>query len=216
MTPSRSSAFSARQGQRLGLTHENIVTVIDRGDDDGRSFIVFEYAPGTTLKHLVRADGALPVERALEIALQVASGLAFAHAQGYIHRDVKPQNILVDRTGRVKLTDFGIARALDPTNGFTHTGTVLGSADYIPPEQAQAKTVDERTDIYSLGAVLYELLTGEPPFSGDSFVAVAMKHINEPVPGVREKQPGIPADVDAVRSEGRSPRTPDHRFPTME
>ena len=120
------------------LSHPNIVTVIDRGEEDGRQFIVFEYVPGENLKELVDRSGALPVRRALELALQVARGLAFAHDQGLVHRDVKPQNVLLNGEGEAKVTDFGIARSLDVEHGMTQTGTVLGTSNYIAPEQASA------------------------------------------------------------------------------
>ena len=130
----------------------------------------------------------LPVERALELAIQISRGLAFAHQQGLVHRDVKPQNVLLNGNGEAKVTDFGIARSLDVQHGMTQTGTVLGTSDYIAPEQAQGRRVDEHTDVYSLGVVLYELLTGEVPFPGENFVAVAMRHINEPPPPIRDRR----------------------------
>ena len=163
------------------LSHPNIVTVIDRGEHDGRQFIVLEYVDGENLKELIRR-GPVPVATAVELAIQISQGLAFAHQQGLVHRDVKPQNVLLDGDGQAKVTDFGIARSLDVQHGMTQTGTVLGTSDYIAPEQAQGQRVDEHTDVYSLGVVLYELLTGEVPFPGENFVAVAMRHINEPPP----------------------------------
>jgi eukaryotic-like serine/threonine-protein kinase len=197
-----------------GLLHQNIVTVIDRGEDDGLPFIVFEFVAGENLKQLVGREGPLPVERALELAAQIARGLSFAHANGYVHRDVKPQNVLLNGDGEAKVTDFGIARSLDVKHGVTQTGTVLGTSDYIAPEQAQGQRVDEHTDVYSLGIVLYELLTGEVPFSGDNFVAVAMQHINDMAPRVSEKRPEVPPRVDAAvaRALAKDPRD---RFPTM-
>src|SRR5204862_5653125 len=146
------------------LSHPNIVTILDRGEDEGRQFIVFELVEGRTLAEVLHEQGRLPVQRALEIAIQVARGLGFAHEQGLVHRDVKPQNVILNGDGRAKVTDFGIARSLDVKHGMTQTGTVLGTSDYIAPEQAQGQAVDEHTDVYSLGVVLYELLTGEVPF----------------------------------------------------
>ena len=207
--------FQREARMAAGLAHENIVAVIDRGDDNGRPFIVFEYFAGITLKQLVRTSGPLPIERALGLALQVARGLVFAHASGYVHRDVKPHNVLVDRDGRVKLTDFGIARSLEATEGSTVTGTVMGSADYIPPEQAQARQVDERSDIYSLGVVLFELLTGELPFTGESFVAVALQHVNAPPPSVRARRAAVSSRLDAAVSKALS-KSPERRFASME
>src|SRR3954468_22976182 len=145
------------------LSHPNIVTVIDRGEDAGRQFIVFEYIDGENLKQLVEREGPLPVADALELALGVARGLAFAHEQGLVHRDVKPQNVLLNGDGRPKVTDFGIARSLDVA-GVTQTGTVMGTSHYMAPEQASGRRVDAQSDVYSFGAVLYELLTGEVPF----------------------------------------------------
>ena len=135
------------------LQHPNIVTVIDRGEEDDRQYIVFEYIEGENLKELVVRRGHLEVREALEIALEVARGLAFAHDNGLIHRDVKPQNVLLNGDGRAKVTDFGIARTLD-VDGMTQTGTVLGTSNYIAPEQASGNRVDAHSDVYSLGAVL--------------------------------------------------------------
>src|SRR5436305_1725937 len=132
------------------LTHPNIVTVIDRGEQDGRQFIVFEYVDGENLKELVEREGPLPVHEVIELGLQVARGLAFAHENGLVHRDVKPQNVLLDGDGRAKVTDFGIARSLD-VDGMTQSGTVLGTSNYIAPEQARGGTVEPATDVYSLG-----------------------------------------------------------------
>src|SRR5437868_14271985 len=180
------------------LSHPNIVTVIDRGEHENKQFIVFEYIDGENLKALIQRRGPAPVVTALELALQVARGLSFAHQQGLVHRDVKPQNVLLNGDGEAKVTDLGIARSLDVKHGVTQTGTVLGTSDYIAPEQAQGQRVDEHTDVYSLGVVLYELLTGELPFSGDNFVAVAMQHINELPPPVSAKRPDVPPRLDAT------------------
>jgi eukaryotic-like serine/threonine-protein kinase len=180
------------------LSHPNIVTVIDRGEEDGHQYIVFEYVEGETLKQLIERTGPLPVAEAIELALQVGRALAFAHTFGLVHRDVKPQNVLLNGDGAAKVTDFGIARTLDVEKGVTQTGTVLGTSNYIAPEQASGERVDEHSDVYSLGVVLYELLTGEVPFPGDSFVAVAMRHINEPAPDVRERRPDVPPRLAAA------------------
>jgi serine/threonine-protein kinase len=180
------------------LSHPNIVTVIDRGDHEGRHFIVFEFVEGDNLKQVIDRRGRLPVETALELGIQIARALSFAHQGGLVHRDVKPQNVLLNGDGQAKVTDFGIARSLDVKHGLTQTGTVLGTSDYIAPEQAQGQRVSERTDVYSLGAVLYELLTSEVPFPGENFVAVAMRHINEPPPPIRDKRPDVPPRVEAA------------------
>src|SRR2546426_4784603 len=180
------------------LSHPNIVTVIDRGEADGRQFIVFEYVDGENLKQLLEREGPLPVAEALELALGVARGLAFAHDRGLVHRDVKPQNVLLNGDGRPMVTDFGIARSLDVQKGVTQTGTVLGTSNYIAPEQASGERVDAQTDVYSLGVVLFELLTGEVPFDGENFVVVAMRHINEPPPSVLERRGDVSPRVAAA------------------
>ena len=173
------------------LSHPNIVTVIDRGEEDGKQFIVFELIDGENLKELVERGGPLPVRRVLELGLEVGRALAFAHAQGLIHRDVKPQNVLLNGEGLAKVTDFGIVRSLDAV-GQTETGTVLGTSHYIAPEQARGERVDAQTDVYSFGVVLHELLTGEVPYTGDNFLSVAMKHVNDPVPSVLDTRPDAP------------------------
>jgi eukaryotic-like serine/threonine-protein kinase len=174
------------------LSHPNIVTVIDRGEEDGRQYIVFELIEGDNLKDLVSRGGPLPVRRVLELGLEIGRALAFAHAQGLVHRDVKPQNVLLNGDGRAKVTDFGIVRSLDAVGGHTQTGTVLGTSHYIAPEQARGEHVDAQTDVYSFGVVLYELLVGDVPYPGESFLSVAMKHVNEPVPSVLDRRPDAP------------------------
>jgi serine/threonine-protein kinase len=195
------------------LTHPNIVTVIDRGEQDGRQFIVFEFVEGQNLKEL-SAQGPLDPHEAIRLTLQVAHALSFAHARGLVHRDVKPQNVLLNEDGQAKVTDFGIARSLD-VHGVTQTGTVLGTSDYIAPEQARGQKVDPKTDIYSLGAVLYELLTGEVPFSGDNFVAVAMRHVSEPAPSVLEHRPDCPLRLDLAIQRAMA-KDPADRFASMD
>jgi serine/threonine-protein kinase len=170
------------------LSHPNIVTVIDRGEHGGRQYIVFEYVDGENLKQRIDREGALSVGDAVELVLQIGRALQFAHQNGLIHRDVKPQNVLLNGDGRPKVTDFGIARSLDVQRGMTQTGAVLGTSDYIAPEQAQGEQVDDKTDVYSLGIVLFELLSGDTPFTGENFVAVAMQHINNPPPNIRDRR----------------------------
>lgn len=196
------------------LSHPNIVTVIDRGEHEGRQFIVFEYVDGDNLKQLIERRGAAPVTTALELGIQIARGLSFAHQQGLVHRDVKPQNVLLNGNGEAKVTDFGIARSLDVQHGMTQTGTVLGTSDYIAPEQAQGQRVDEHTDVYSLGVVLYELLTKEVPFPGENFVAVAMRHINEPPPPIRDKRPDVSPRLENAIHRAMA-KDPADRFQTM-
>ena len=196
------------------LSHPNIVTVIDRGDDEGRQYIVFEHVEGENLKELVQREGSLPVRQALELALAVADGLAFAHDHGLVHRDVKPQNVLLSNEGEVKVTDFGIARSLHVEHGVTLTGTVLGTGEYLAPEQAGGKPVSPATDVYSLGVVLWELLAGDVPFVGENFVAVALRHVNEPPPGLRDRRPDVSPRLEAAVDRALA-KDPARRFSSM-
>jgi eukaryotic-like serine/threonine-protein kinase len=197
------------------LNHPNIVTVIDRGEFGKRQFIVFEHIPGENVKEVVEREGQLPVAQALALTHQIARGLAFAHQHGVVHRDVKPQNVLLDESGTAKVTDFGIARSLDPGDELTQAGTLLGTSDYIAPEQASGQPVDARSDQYSLGVLLYELLTGEVPYPADSFMAVAMRHLRDPVPSVRERRPDVPDRVDEIVARAMAKR-PEDRFRSTE
>jgi serine/threonine-protein kinase len=196
------------------LSHPNIVTVIDRGEDSGRQYIVFEYVAGENLKQLIEREGPLSVHDALVLSLQMARALGFAHTRGLIHRDVKPQNVLLNEDRQAKMTDFGIARSVD-VQGVTLTGTVVGTSEYIAPEQARGQQVDALTDVYSLGVVLYELLTGGVPFQGESFVAVALRHVNEPAPDVLEQRPDCPPRV-ANAVERAMAKNPHQRFQSMD
>ena len=179
------------------LNHPHVVTVIDAGEDEGAPFIVFEYVEGETLKERIRRLGRLPVPEAVAYAIEIGRALECAHAHKLVHRDVKPQNVLIDRDGRAKVTDFGIARSLE-AQGLTATGRVLGTTDYVSPEQALGHEVTAQSDIYSLGIVLYEMLTGEAPFQADTQVAVAMKHVREPLPDVQRRRHEISAALAAV------------------
>jgi serine/threonine-protein kinase len=179
------------------LNHPNVVSVFDTGSDDGTHFIVMEFVQGKTLAQVIRDDGPLLPDRAAEIAQAVAEALSFAHRAGIIHRDVKPGNIMLTRSGDVKVMDFGIARATS-NDTVTQTAAVLGTATYFSPEQAQGESVDARSDIYSLGVVLFEMLTGHPPFAGETPVSVAYKHVREdPVPPGR-LNPDVPPELDAI------------------
>ena len=179
------------------LSHPNLVSVIDAGEDGGHPFIVFEYIDGETLKQRIERLGRLPLDEAAAYAIEIGRGLAAAHAARMVHRDVKPQNVLIDLEGRAKVTDFGIARELE-ADGLTATGRVLGTTDYVSPEQAMGHNVDARSDIYSLGVVLYEMLVGHPPFEAETLVGVAMKHVNEPMPDVQASRPQVSSALAAV------------------
>jgi eukaryotic-like serine/threonine-protein kinase len=196
------------------LQHPNIVTVIDRGEEAGRQYIVFEYVEGENLKEYVVRKGRLDVREALEVAAEVGRALAFAHENGLIHRDVKPQNVLLNGDGRAKVTDFGIARTVD-VDGMTQTGTVLGTSNYIAPEQASGQRVDAQSDVYALGVVLYELLAGDVPFPGESFIAVAMKHMHEPAPNLLDVRNDVPLRVAAAVDRALE-KDPEQRFPSMD
>jgi serine/threonine protein kinase len=195
------------------LSHPNVVAVIDAGEDGGYPYIVLEYVEGETLKQRIDRLGRLPVDEAAAYGIEVGRGLAAAHAQRLIHRDVKPQNVLIDADGRAKVTDFGIARSLE-SDGLTKTGRVLGTTDYVAPEQAMGQAVDARCDIYSLGVLLYEMLAGEVPFKADTLVGVAMKHVNERMPDVQERRPEISAALAAV-IERATAKEPKKRYPDM-
>lgn len=205
-----------REAQSVAqLSHPNVVTIIDRGEEDGRQFIVFEYVPGKTLKDYLAGRGPLPPGEALTIAIEVGKGLAYAHRAGIVHRDVKPQNVILNGDGLPKVTDFGIARSVDVETAVTQSGTVLGTSDYIAPEQASGGPAVPGSDVYGLGCVLFELLTGSTPYTGGSFVDVAMQHIHAPTPRVRERRPEVPARV-AAAVERAMAKDPADRFASMD
>ena len=179
------------------LSHPHIVGVIDAGEDEGRPYIVLEFVEGETLKDRIRRLGRLPVDEAIAYAIEIARALGAAHSRHIVHRDVKPQNVLIDEEGSAKVTDFGIARSLDE-DGLTADGRVLGTTDYVSPEQALGEDVNGQSDIYSLGVVLYEMLTGEVPFSGENQVSVAMKHVREDMPDIQARRPQVSATLAAV------------------
>jgi len=194
------------------LSHPHIVGVIDYGEDldpaHPRPYIVFEYVDGETLKERIRRSGRLPITEAVAYAIEIARALGTAHAHHIVHRDVKPQNVLIDEEGQAKVTDFGIARTLDE-EGLTADGRVLGTTDYVSPEQALGRHVSGQSDLYSLGVVLYEMLVGEVPFRGENQVAVAMKHVREQIPDVQFKRPEISAALASVVDNATAKRLED-------
>ena len=192
------------------LSHPNVVAVIDAGEDGGYPYIVFEYVEGETLKQRIARIGALDPQEALAYAIEIARGLTVAHGRNMVHRDIKPQNVLIDSEGRAKLTDFGISRQLEQ-DGMTATGRVLGTTDYVAPEQAMGHPVDPRSDVYSLGVVLYEMLVGQVPFHADSQVGVAMKHVNEGMPDVQQRRPEVSAAAALVVERATS-KDPGERY----
>jgi beta-lactam-binding protein with PASTA domain/predicted Ser/Thr protein kinase len=188
--------FRREASSAAGLQHPNIVGIFDRGEWDGTYYIAMEFVEGRTLKDIIRQKGPAPPEAAVDITLQVLRDARFAHKRGIVHRDIKPHNVLIDQDGRVRVTDFGIARA--GTSDMTETGSIMGTAQYLSPEQAQGRPVDARSDLYSIGIVLYELLTGQVPFDAESPVTVALKQVNEtPVPP-RQLVPEIPPALEAI------------------
>jgi len=195
------------------LSHPNVVAVIDAGEDGGHPYIVFEYVEGETLKHRIDRLNRLPVDEAAAYGIEIGRGLAAAHARMLVHRDVKPQNVLIDADGRAKVTDFGIALSLE-ADGLTKTGRVLGTTDYVSPEQAMGHDVDARSDIYSLGILLYEMLTGRVPFEAETLVGVAMKHVNEPMPDVQAARPEVSSVLASV-IERSTEKEPKRRYADM-
>jgi tRNA A-37 threonylcarbamoyl transferase component Bud32 len=195
------------------LSHPHIVGVIDAGEDEGRPYIVFEYVEGETLKDRIRRMGRLPLDEAIAYAIEIARALGSAHSHHIVHRDVKPQNVLIDAEGSAKVTDFGIARTLDQ-DGLTADGRVLGTTDYVSPEQALGHDVDGRTDIYSLGVVLFEMLTGDVPFHGETQVSVAMKHVREDLPDLQSRRPEASATLASV-IDRMTDKDLDRRYPSI-
>ena len=202
--PSFLNRFRREAQAAAGLNHPSIVSVYDTGEDvhaDGTTqpYIVMEYVEGRTLRDILKAEGRLPTRRAMEVAADVCGALDFSHRNGIVHRDIKPANVMITPAGAVKVMDFGIARALaDNAATVTQTANVIGTAQYLSPEQARGEAVDARSDVYSTGCLLYELVTGAPPFQGDSPVAVAYQHVRENAAAPSSRNPEIPPALDSI------------------
>ena len=192
------------------LAHPNIVEMYDVGEDNGLYYIVMEYIEGKTLKQLLKKRGTLTLSEAIDIMLQLTDGMAHAHDSYIIHRDLKPQNIMIKDDGQIKITDFGIAMALNSTQ-LTQTNSVMGSVHYLPPEQASGKGCTIKSDIYSMGIIFYELLSGSLPFRGDNAVEIALKHMRDPLPSLREDNPAIPQSIENIIRKATA-KNPKNRY----
>ena len=192
------------------LSHKAVVEMYDVGEDNGTYYIVMEYVEGKTLKQLLKKRGSLTIPEVIDIMLQLTDGIAHAHDSYIIHRDLKPQNIMISDDGAIKITDFGIAMALNGTQ-FTQTNSVMGSVHYLPPEQASGKGSSTKSDIYSMGILMYELLTGKLPFRGDNAVEIALKHMKDPIPSIRKINPDIPQSVENVIIKATA-KNPNNRY----
>ncbi len=189
------------------LTHPNIVEVYDVGEDHGQYYIVMEYVEGKNLKDLIKKRGKLTLSEVIDIMLQITDGMSVAHDSYIIHRDIKPQNIMILENGLVKIMDFGIAMAMNSTQ-LTQTNSIMGSVHYLPPEQANGKGSTLQSDIYSMGILMYELLTGKLPYKGDNAVEIALKHLKEPLPSIKEELPNIPQSVEniVIKAAAKNPK----------
>src|SRR5438874_750291 len=205
--------FRREAKNAAGLSHPNIVSIYDRGEAEGTYYIAMEYLDGRSLKELIVARGPAPVPVAIDYARQILTAIRFAHRHGIVHRDIKPHNVLVDAEGRLKVTDFGIARA--GTSQMTEAGSIIGTAQYLSPEQAKGAPVDQTSDLYSVGVVLYELLTGVVPFSGDTPVEIAMKHLSTVPAPPSAKRADVPRDLDLVVMRALA-KDPSERYQSAE
>lgn len=206
--------FHREAQSATSLTHPNIVSIYDVGEEDGLYYIVMEYVEGQTLKQYIQRHAPVPVTEALEIMKQVTSAISHAHHNHIVHRDIKPHNILIDKNGMVKITDFGIAMALSATS-ITQTNSVLGSVHYLSPEQARGGMANKKSDIYSIGIVMFELLTGRLPFSGESAVSIALKHLQSETPSLKRWNPEIPQSVENIVLKATA-KDPFHRYDNVD
>ena len=205
--------FRREASSAAGLSHPNIVQIYDRGKAEGTYYIAMEVIEGRSLKELIVDRGPSPIPVAVNYGRQILAALRFAHRNGVVHRDIKPHNVLVDEEGRVKVTDFGIARA--GASEMTEVGSIIGTAQYLSPEQARGAPVDARSDLYSVGVVLYELLTGEAPYNGETPVEIAMKHLSAVPEPPSAKRPEVPPELDAVVLRALA-KNPDDRYQSVE
>lgn len=198
-----------------GFSHPNIVNVYDAGRERGRSYIVMEYVAGTDLRKLIKQRGALSVEQAMKIAEQVAQGVAAAHNKHIVHRDIKPGNVLITPDGDVKVADFGIARAVSDSKHLTEPGVVWGTTAYLSPEQIRGDAATPASDVYSMGVVLYEMLSGKPPFQGEDRVAIALQHLHDAPTSLSEKNPKVPRGVENLINRAMA-KEPSQRYSTAD
>src|SRR5690625_1331560 len=203
--------FDREAQAATSLTHPNIVNIFDVGEEEDNFYMVMEYVDGLTLKEYIQQQGPIEVNEAVDIVKQIISAIAHAHDNDIVHRDIKPQNILMNSFGQAKVTDFGIAIALSATS-LTQTNSILGSVHYLSPEQARGGMATKKSDIYSIGILFYELLTGRLPFSGQSPVSIALKHLQSKTPSVRQYNPDIPQSVENIVLKSTA-KDPFHRYP---
>jgi eukaryotic-like serine/threonine-protein kinase len=201
--------FRREASSAAGLSHPNVVAIFDRGEWDGTYYIAMEYLPGRSLKTVVREQGPLDPLSAIDVVAQILHAARFAHGRGVIHRDLKPHNVILDGEGRAKVTDFGIARA--GASDMTLTGSIMGTAQYLSPEQAQGQAVSAASDLYAVGIVLYELLTGAVPFDGETAVTIALKQVSATPPPPSALNPAVPPELDAVVARALA-KDPAERF----
>src|ERR671936_2394712 len=205
--------FRREAKNAAGLSHPNIVSIYDRGEAEGTYYIAMEYLDGRSVKELIVSRGPAPVKVAIDYTRQILGALRFAHRHGIVHRDIKPHNVLVDPEGRLKVTDFGIARS--GASQMTEVGSIIGTAQYLSPEQAKGAPVDQRSDLYSVGIVLYEMLTGKVPFTGDTPLEIAMKHLSAIPKPPSQVRHDVPHDLDLVVLRALA-KDPDERYQTAE
>ncbi|MDX6206170.1 MAG: eukaryotic-like serine/threonine-protein kinase, partial [Frankiales bacterium] len=207
------SRFTREAKSAARLSHPNVVAVFDQGSDGGVVFLVMEYIDGATLRDLLRERGRLSARQSLDVMAPVLAALEAAHGAGIVHRDIKPENVLIAVDGRIKVADFGLARAIADANLTATTGLLIGTAAYLAPEQIEHGTADPRTDLYAAGIMLYELLTGRPPYVGATPMAVVFKHVHEQVPAPSLVRPEVPRQIDALVLDATQ-REPADRPPT--